>query len=76
MANRRINGFGANSRTLFACGCYSHRIYKMSKEIKIKAICENCGKEMPVDTAKSNKNWKVYKEKCACGGRGKVKIDQ
>ena len=39
----------------------------MSREIKL--VCKFCGKEAPIDTEKSNENWKVYKqnEKCECG---------
>ena len=39
----------------------------MNKEMKL--VCKYCGKEAPIDTEKSNENWKVYKqnEKCECG---------
>lgn len=34
----------------------------------IKLICEKCEKEAEKDEKDSNKNWKVYKTKCSCGG--------
>lgn len=46
--------------------------------IKIKEICNKCGKEAPVDKAKSNKNWTVYdtSKPCECGGEWKLDIQQ
>lgn len=46
----------------------------MNKQIKMKIICEKCGKEAPIDTEKSNENWKVYltSKPCECGGKFKA----
>jgi len=41
-------------------------------KIEIKILCDKCGKDMPKDEEKSNKNWFVSKEKCPCGGKGKL----
>jgi len=38
-------------------------------------ICKKCGKEMPIDKEKSNKNWIVYRNKCECGGNAKLFFD-
>ena len=35
-------------------------------------VCKKCGKEMPINKAKSYGGWKAYKKKCECGGEGKV----
>ena len=43
--------------------------------MKIKHACKSCGKEMPIDKEKSNKNWIVYKNKCGCGGEGRTVVD-
>lgn len=43
-------------------------------KIKVKMICDKCGKEMPLDNEKSNENWQVYKQDCVCGGRAKFEI--
>lgn len=42
----------------------------MSKKLKIKRICEKCGKPQPIIKEKSNENWNAYdpKAKCECGG--------
>ncbi|MFQ9545603.1 MAG: hypothetical protein ACLR02_11345 [Clostridium sp.] len=37
--------------------------------MKIRAICEKCGKEAEIDKEKSTSNWTVYKTICKCGGR-------
>lgn len=42
------------------------------KDVKIKMVCDKCGKPMPVDNEKSNQNWVVYKNECHCGGKGKL----
>ena len=47
---------------------------KMKKGKKVLFVCQECGKEMPVDKEKSNENWKAYKEKCSCGGKGEYEI--
>lgn len=39
------------------------------KESNIKVVCQDCGKEAPIDTEKSTKHWKVYKKYCECGGK-------
>jgi hypothetical protein len=38
-------------------------------------LCIDCGKEAPVDEEKSNHQWKVYKNKCVCGGKTEAKIN-
>lgn len=48
----------------------SSKTNKSRKDKKEKMICKECGKEMPIDKDKSTPNWKVYKEKCICGGKG------
>ena len=49
---------------------------KKKKFIIPPPTCNKCGKEAPVDTEMSNKNWTVYKEKepCECGGEFKIEF--
>jgi hypothetical protein len=44
--------------------------------MKIKVICNKCGKEPPIDKEKSNKNWVVHNtsKPCGCGGNWRVKV--
>ncbi|SFL09840.1 hypothetical protein [Halanaerobium salsuginis] len=39
------------------------------KESNVKIVCEDCGKEAPIDHKKSTENWIAYKDKCECGGK-------
>jgi hypothetical protein len=38
----------------------------------IKRVCDKCGEEMPEDEEQEKTpNWKIYKNECPCGGKGK-----
>ena len=41
----------------------------MSKNVVLKPVCKNCGKEAELDKEKSCENWLKYKteETCSCG---------
>ena len=41
----------------------------MSKNVVLKPVCKNCGKEAELDKEKSCENWLKYKteETCTCG---------
>lgn len=42
----------------------------MAKNNPIKVVCEDCGKDAPIDSEKSNENWTVHATTCdECGGR-------
>lgn len=45
-------------------------------EVKIKMICEKCGKPQKPSADKSTTNWNVYDcyEKCECGGKFVMKF--
>jgi hypothetical protein len=48
----------------------------LEMKIKIKVVCDKCGKEAPIDKEKSNSNWRVHdtSKPCECGGAYKVKF--
>ncbi|MDF2615364.1 MAG: hypothetical protein K0Q47_19 [Sedimentibacter sp.] len=43
--------------------------------LNVEYVCEKCGKPADEDLLKSNKNWKVYKTECICGGKIVAKAD-
>lgn len=42
----------------------------------ITYICEECGKDIPLDEEQSTDDWKVYPSKCECGGESTIKLPE
>ena len=54
-----------------------HNMPRKKAEVKIKMICEKCGKPQKPSADKSTTNWNVYDchEKCECGGKFVTKFE-